>query len=107
MTGATCAPFLPCCLLSLLAFASPSCESRTHNPVNFEAWQVRPLFLIPPTFVGSRRAKLVFLIPPTFVGRVAHREQRERCDGWGLFHAGSTPPGASRHPRASFARLDP
>jgi len=47
MTGATCAQFLPCCLLSLLAFASsfPRKQGLTTNK-NFEAWQLRPLLLI-------------------------------------------------------------
>jgi len=52
-------------------------------------------------------------LPLVLVGRVAHREQSERCDGWGCFRKQVfshlyvlPPPGASRHPRASFARLD-
>jgi hypothetical protein len=51
----------------------------------------------------------LFLVPPTFVGRVAHRERRERCDGWGCFiRERSYPHPALRATlRASFARLDP
>ena len=43
-------------------------------------------------FVESRRAQLALSYPSHFVGRVAHRERRERCDGWGWFvHARVTP----------------
>jgi len=67
---------------------------------------------------GSRRCRWNYTmpsLPPIYrdrqssslplVGRVAHREQSERCDGWGCFRKqvfshlyALPPPGASRHP---------